>query len=51
MQFVMEWFGYLLAFVLGSALAWGATVLMVKHTSRDEALADMPGSREIGGRS
>jgi uncharacterized membrane protein ArfB len=49
MAFVMEWFWYLLAFVSGSALAWGATVLLVKHTSADEALADLPGSREIGG--
>lgn len=33
----MEWIGYLLAFVLGSALAWGATVLLVKRTDEEEA--------------
>lgn len=48
MDFVIEWLWYLLAFVVGSALTWGITVLTVKRTSDDEALADMPGSREIG---
>ncbi|MGK2867026.1 MAG: channel accessory protein ArfB [Mycobacterium sp.] len=47
MAFMMEWFWYLLAFVLGSALAWGGSVLLIKHTSEAEALADLP--TEIGG--
>ncbi|MDO3400812.1 MULTISPECIES: channel accessory protein ArfB [Mycobacteriaceae] len=30
MDFLMQWFGYLLAFVLGSALTWVVLVLVVK---------------------
>ena len=48
MEFLMAWFGYLLAFVAGSAVAWALTVLLVTHNGVDEAVADMPGSREIG---
>lgn len=29
MDFIVQWFGYLLAFVAGSALAWGMTVLFL----------------------
>lgn len=50
MDFVVHWLWYLLAFVMGSAVAWGITVLTVKRTSEDQARADLPGSREIGGR-
>ncbi|BBX31814.1 hypothetical protein MMAG44476_18597 [Mycolicibacterium mageritense DSM 44476 = CIP 104973] len=48
MDFIMQWFWYLLAFVVGSAVAWGASVLTIKHTSEEEALADLPDAREIG---
>lgn len=37
MDFIMQWFGYLLAFVLGSAVAWGATVLLIPARSNDKA--------------
>jgi uncharacterized membrane protein ArfB len=48
MDFVIEWLWYLLAFVVGSAVAWVITVVSIRRTSEEEALADMPGSREIG---
>ncbi|MCH9722124.1 MAG: hypothetical protein K0U67_08700 [Actinomycetia bacterium] len=50
MVFVTQWLWYLLAFLAGSAVAWLITVLTVPRTSRDEAIADLPGSREIGAR-
>jgi len=50
MGFVVQWLWYLLAFLVGSAVAWVITVLAVKRTSEEEALADLPGSREIGAR-
>jgi uncharacterized membrane protein ArfB len=51
MGFVTQWLWYLLAFLVGSAVAWVITVLTVPRTSRDEAIADLPaGSREIGAR-
>ncbi|WP_197415195.1 hypothetical protein [Mycobacterium sp. M26] len=48
MGFVVQWLWYLLAFVVGSAVAWLIAVATVKRTSEEEALADLPGSREIG---
>jgi len=39
---------YLLAFVVGSAVAWIITVVSIKRTTEEEAIADLPGSREIG---
>lgn len=50
MDFVTQWLWYLLAFVAGSIVAWVISVISVRRTSREEALADMPGSREIGAR-
>ena len=51
MGFITQWLWYLLAFLVGSAVAWVITVLTVPRTSRDEAIADLPaGSREIGAR-
>ncbi|HTY28471.1 MAG TPA: hypothetical protein VMD51_10045 [Mycobacterium sp.] len=50
MGFVVQWLWYLLAFVVGSAVAWVITVATVKRTSEEEAIADLPGSREIGAR-
>ena len=48
MGFWRQWLWYLLAFLAGSAVAWVITVTTVHRTSRDEAIADLPGSREIG---
>jgi uncharacterized membrane protein ArfB len=50
MGFVIQWLWYLLAFVVESAVAWLITVLSIRRTSREEAIADLPGSREIGAR-
>ena len=50
MGFVVQWLWYLLAFAVGSAVAWVITVAAVKRTSEEEAIADLPGSREIGAR-
>lgn len=48
MAFIAQWLWYLLAFIVGSAVAWIITVASIKPTSEEEALADLPGSREIG---
>ncbi|MBO0865388.1 MAG: hypothetical protein J2P16_09990 [Mycobacterium sp.] len=50
MDFVIQWLWYLLAFVVGSAVAWVITVLSIRRTSKDQAVAGRPGSREIGAR-
>lgn len=50
MGFWGQWLWYLLAFLAGSAVAWVIAVTTVHRTSRDEAIADLPGSREIGAR-
>ena len=50
MGFVIQWLWYLLAFVIGSLVAWVITVLTIRRTSREEVIADLPGSREIGAR-
>jgi uncharacterized membrane protein ArfB len=51
MDFVVQWLWYLLAFLVGSAVAWVVTVLTVRRSSREEAIADFPkGAREIGAR-
>ncbi len=48
MDFVMQWLWYLIAFVVGSLVAWLIAVVAIKPTSEDEAFADLPGSRELG---
>ena len=48
MDFVIQWMWYLVAFVVGSLVAWLITVLTIKRTSEEEALADLPGAREVG---
>lgn len=48
MDFVIQWLWYLLAFVVGSAVAWVITVVSIRRTSKEQVVADMPGSREIG---
>lgn len=50
MDFVIQWLWYLLAFVVGSMVAWVITMISIRRTSKEEALADMPGSREMGAR-
>ncbi len=50
MDFVIQWLWYLLAFVVGSVVAWVITMVSIKRTSKEEALAAMPGSPEIGAR-
>ncbi len=50
MDFVIQWLWYLLAFVVGSAVAWVITMISIRRTSKEEALAETPGSREIGAR-
>lgn len=48
MGFVIHWLWYLLAFVVGSTVAWLLTIVSIRRTSKEEALAALPGSREIG---
>lgn len=50
MGFFWQWLWYLAAFLAGSAVAWVIAVLTVRRTSEAEAIADLPGSREIGAR-
>jgi uncharacterized membrane protein ArfB len=50
MNFVIQWLWYALSFVAGSAVAWVVTVASIRRTSKEQAVADMPGSREIGAR-
>jgi uncharacterized membrane protein ArfB len=47
MDFFIQWVWYLLAFLVGSLVAWLLAAVSVKHTSEDEALASLPGSREL----
>lgn len=48
MDFVIQWVWYVLAFLVGSLVAWLVALAAVKRTSEEEAFADLPGSREIG---
>jgi uncharacterized membrane protein ArfB len=48
MGFVIGWLWYLMAFVVGSLVAWLIAVVTVKRTSEEEALAQLPGARESG---
>ena len=51
MGFLAQWFYYLVAFLVGSAVAWVIATLTVHRTSEEQAIADLPaGSREIGAR-
>jgi uncharacterized membrane protein ArfB len=50
MGFIIQWLWYLLAFVVGSLVAWVLAVVTIRRTSAEEAFADLPGSREIGAR-
>lgn len=48
MDFIIQWLWYLLAFVVGSAVALLVSIVSIRRTSEEQALDDMPGSREIG---
>jgi uncharacterized membrane protein ArfB len=48
MDFIIGWLWYLVAFVVGSLVAWLITVLTIKTTSEEEALAELLGARESG---
>ena len=48
MDFVIQWLWYLVAFVAGSAVALLIASISIRRTTEEQALADMPGSREIG---
>jgi uncharacterized membrane protein ArfB len=48
MDFVIQWLWYLVAFAVGSLVAWLIAVATVKRTSEEEALVDLPGARELG---
>jgi uncharacterized membrane protein ArfB len=48
MDFVIQWFWYLLAFVAGSAVAWVIAKVLIKRTSDEEIPADAAGPTEIG---
>lgn len=43
MDFIAQWLWYLLAFALGSLVAWVIAVTWIKPTSEQEAFADLPG--------
>jgi uncharacterized membrane protein ArfB len=48
MDFIIQWVWYLLAFWVGSLVAWLLAAVSIKRTTEQAALADMPGSRERG---
>ncbi|MBS9532311.1 hypothetical protein KIH27_01765 [Mycobacterium sp. M1] len=48
MDFIVHWLWYLLAFLVGSAIAWLLTIVSIRRTSEEDAIAALPGSREIG---
>jgi uncharacterized membrane protein ArfB len=50
MDFVIQWLWYLVAFAVGSLVAWLITVLTIKPTTEDEALAGLSGADESGAR-
>ncbi len=48
MDFVIQWLWYLVAFAVGSAVALVLAGIVIKNDNEQQALAEMPGSREIG---
>jgi uncharacterized membrane protein ArfB len=48
MAFVIQWLCYLAAFAVGSAVALLIAGILIRRTTEEQALDDMPGSREIG---
>jgi uncharacterized membrane protein ArfB len=50
MDFIIQWLWYLVAFVAGSAVALLITAVSIRRTTEEQAMAELPGSRPIGGR-
>ena len=48
MDFVIQWLCYLVAFAVGSAVALILAGIVIRNDNEQQALAEMPGSREIG---
>ena len=48
MAFVMQWLWYLVAFLVGSLVAWLITVATIKPTSEDAALDQLSDAVESG---
>ncbi|MBI3213358.1 MAG: hypothetical protein HYZ38_06045 [Mycobacterium sp.] len=48
MTFVIQWLWYLSAFVVGSLVAWLIVVAVIRRTTEEAAIADLPGSEEAG---
>ncbi len=48
MNFVIQWLCYLVAFAVGSGVALLIAGLSIGRATKEQALDDMPGSREIG---
>lgn len=42
MGFLAQWLWFLLAFLVGSGVAWVITVLTIRRTGQDHALTDLP---------
>jgi uncharacterized membrane protein ArfB len=49
MDFVIQWFWYLLAFAAGSLVAMLISAVSIKHSSEQDALAALRESAETGG--
>ena len=47
MGFVMQWLWCLLAYLLGSVVAWLITVVAIKRTNEEQSFADLPGSSQL----
>jgi uncharacterized membrane protein ArfB len=50
MALVVHWLWYLAAFLVGSVVAWIIARVTISRTSEEQAVADLPGSRQIGAR-
>jgi uncharacterized membrane protein ArfB len=48
MDFVIQWLQYLVAFVAGSAVAWGIATASIKRRSEEEDTAEVLESHETG---
>lgn len=47
-EFLIQWFWYLIAFAVGALVAWLAA-RSIEAENEDEAFADLPRARVIGG--
>jgi uncharacterized membrane protein ArfB len=48
MNFFVQWLCYLVAFAVGSGAALLIAGILIRRSTEEQALDDMPGSREIG---